>query len=264
MRVLLINSREDAEQNPGGDTVQAAKTQSALAALGVEAVQIRPKGVQDLPECDLVHIFNIQMPESAWKVYQAVQKTGAPRVISPIYWEVYDLWYELAAAERALWRTATRVLGRRTARKLYVGWQQRKAPAERGWQIQRDLLLGAERLLPNSAAETALLERTFALYGRLAGKTDVVPNGIDPGLYRMLPQPSEAFWRKYGVRDFVLQVGTINPVKNQKGLIEALDDLPVPLVIVGHTMTAYREYVEECKALGARRGNTIFIDHLPH
>jgi glycosyltransferase involved in cell wall biosynthesis len=264
MRVVLINSREDAEQNPGGDTVQAFKTKSALEALGVEVEQARPEAADNLPECDLAHIFNIQMPATAWEVFQAVQKTGKPVVLSPIFWEVYGLWYELAAAERALWRGATRLLGRRLTRRIYIAWQERKAPASREWQLQREMLLRSVRLLPNSQSEAAQLERMFALRGASAGKVDVVPNGIDPALYQTPPEPSQAFWKQYALRDFVLQVGTINPVKNQLGLIEALYDLPLPLVIIGHTMSAYRNYAQECRALGARRGNTVFIDHLPY
>jgi glycosyltransferase involved in cell wall biosynthesis len=69
---------------------------------------------------------------------------------------------------------------------------------------------------------------------------------------------------QYGLRDFVLEVGAISPVKNQLGLIDALYDLPVPLVFVGQPAAKMPEYAEQCKARAALRGDVTFIDRLPH
>jgi len=95
-------------------------------------------------------------------------------------------------------------------------------------------------------------------------KADVIPNAIDTRLYESLPAPSEIFFRTYDIRDFVLEVGTIYPVKNQLELIEALFDLPVPLVFVGQTLDAFADYANACRARAAQRGNVYFIDHLPY
>ncbi|HET7009355.1 MAG TPA: glycosyltransferase, partial [Anaerolineales bacterium] len=65
-------------------------------------------------------------------------------------------------------------------------------------------------------------------------------------------------------RDFVLEVGTIYPVKNQLGLIEALFDLPVPIVFVGQVMEAYADYAAACRNAASRRGKVIFVEQLPH
>jgi glycosyltransferase involved in cell wall biosynthesis len=53
-------------------------------------------------------------------------------------------------------------------------------------------------------------------------------------------------------------------VKNQLGLIRALYDLPKPIVIVGQPAAAMPAYADQCKALGAKRGNVIFIERVPH
>jgi glycosyltransferase involved in cell wall biosynthesis len=126
------------------------------------------------------------------------------------------------------------------------------------------MLERAARVLPNSQSEADLLRATFRLNGDFIGRTHVVPNGIDTALFDPPPQPSRWFVDQYGVKDFVLEVGAVSPVKNQLGLIEALVDMPVPIVIVGQPAPAMPEYAERCKALGARRGNVLFIDRLPH
>jgi glycosyltransferase involved in cell wall biosynthesis len=96
-----------------------------------------------------------------------------------------------------------------------------------------------------------------------AAKVDIVPNGIDPRAFEASPTHSRWFLDRYGVRDFVLQVGTISPVKNQLRLIEALFDIPVPIVIVGHTPAAMTDYASQCRQRAAARGNVIFVQHLP-
>jgi glycosyltransferase involved in cell wall biosynthesis len=135
-------------------------------------------------------------------------------------------------------------------------------PSKRSWQIQRLLLVNAHRLLPNSHSEARLLQRFFNLKSNFRDRVDVVLNAIDTELYESIPAPSQEFLQQYGVRDFILQVGTINPVKNQLGLIEALYDLPLPLVFIGPVTSAYTDYGAACRALGAQRGRVIFIDQL--
>lgn len=263
MRVLHI-IREDAQSNLGGDTIQMLKTKAALESLGV-TVEVRGTDqLADLPSCDLAHVFNIQTAESSWAAFEALQQANIPTVLSSIYWDMLDHWFEFAVEERKRWRTLARLAGKARARQLYTDWQRRKERLKSVWQTQRNLLEQARRVLPNSWSEAELLHKTFDLNGTFLEKNDVVPNGIDPELFEIAPQPNHAFEQAYGVRDFVLEVGRISPVKNQLGLIEALWDLPVPIVFVGQPEPSLPEYAEQCQVKGAARGNVIFIDRLPH
>lgn len=264
MRVLFINSRSDAVQSPGGDTIQAQKTQAALESLGVSVVTRGANDLHSLPAVDLAHIFNIQEPGPAWAALQRLEGAGIPVVLSPIYWDMLAYWCEMAVKSIALWKHMARLLGKGAVKRIYPAWQRLKAPSRKEWQTQRRLLLHARRALPNSHSETGLLQQFFRLGSDFQRKADVVPNAIDTTLYETQPAPSQEFEQRYGVRDFVLQVGTVNPVKNQLGLIEALYDLPVPLVFIGPVQPAYLDYGETCKARGAQRGQVIFIDQLPH
>jgi len=261
-RVLFVNSRVDATENPGGDTVQVVQTKRALEALGVEVDLRHPTDLADLPPFDLAHVFNLQMPESAMQVFEALQKAHRPIVLSPIYWDTWAYWFEAAERDHAKWRWPARLIGRTATRKAYVRWQEWKAPRNPAWQTQQALLTKASRVLPNSRVEADLLARTFRMHGGFAAKVDLVPNAIDPSAYRAATTPSEWFLERYGVRDFVLQVGTVSPVKNQLRLIEALFAMPVPIVIVGHTPAAMADYARQCRSLAAKRGHVVFVDHL--
>jgi glycosyltransferase involved in cell wall biosynthesis len=266
MRVLFVNSRENTQAIPGGDTVQMVSTQAALEYLGltVEAWNAHELAHSALPHCDIAHIFNMQTPEPAWTAMQALQARGTPVVLSPIYWDMYAHWAESAIAEQPRWRALAGRLGEPRTRGLYVRWQKLKSPTKALWRTQRRLLRRAARVLPNSLSEAVLLEHSFALGRGFQRKVAVVPNAIDTQFYQQLPAPNEVFCQRYGVRDFVLQVGTVYPAKNQLALIEALFDLPVPLVFIGQTMDAASNYVQQCRERAAQRGNTVFIDRLPH
>jgi glycosyltransferase involved in cell wall biosynthesis len=58
-----------------------------------------------------------------------------------------------------------------------------------------------------------------------------VPHGIDAKRFEVAsPEP---FTERYGLRDFVLQVGRINRHKGQARLIQALDGTGLDVVFIG-------------------------------
>jgi len=264
MRLLLINARANAVALPGGDSIQMEKTCHALREMGV-TIDIRlPSELDPLPSCDLAHVFNIQEPETTWKVYQALQRRGAPFVLSPIYWDMYEYWAEEALHNLKSWRQMVNILGMDRVRKLYISWQSMKAPGKQAWRLQRKLIQVARRVLPNSRSEALHLQTSFKLDSHFQEKVDIIPNAIDTDLYQVKPEPSQTFMEKYPFRDFVLEVGTIYPVKNQLGLLQALEDVPVPLVFIGQVMDTRQDYYETCQEYARRRGNVLFLERVDH
>lgn len=264
MRILLINSRPDYQIHPGGDTVQLEKTGAALEKFGLD-IDIRgPYDFNQFPKYDLAHIFNIQEPKPAWDAMRELQQRKIPTLISPIYWDLYAYWFENASKEKRMWRLLTRWIGKKIVGRFYERWQEMKAPSNPVWNLQRDILLHADRVLPNSQAEVRLLHRSFNLPDTFQLKADIVPNAIETGLYERLPEPSEWFMTQYGLRDFVMEAGTIYPVKNQLNLIDALFDVEVPLVFVGQKLEAFSAYAARCYERARERGNVVFIDQLPY
>ena len=264
MRVLFVNGRDDAGILPGGDTVQFEKTRIELENCGVEIFVRKPNELDHLPVCDLVHVFNIQTPQCTWSVFQAIQKKGIPIVLSPIYWDMYAYWFEAAHSDIRAWKTLSSLIGKKKARQVYISWQRKKSPRDPEWLVQKKLLQEANRVLPNSASEATHLRQTFLLDAQFSNKIDIVPNAIDTSLFDTPQLSGMKSNMDLGFNDFVLEVGTINPVKNQRGLIKAMFDSAYPIVLIGQIPSAFREYGEACKQLGARRGNVLFVEHLPH
>ena len=261
MRVLMLN-RADALSVPGGDTVQMLETRAGLERLGLE---VQTASVEELipdGDFDLVHVFNWEQLEPALNALDG-SLSGRPVVLSTIFWFHTGHWFEEAAAFRPLWKGLAGALGRRRAQAVYEMWQQAKFRRGEAGKRLRSNLAKAAMLMPNSQAETGHLEAVLGMEGLLSSRCCVVPNGVKRERYDPLPPPSQTFFDRYGLEGFVIQAARIQAAKNQLGLIEALMDVPVPIVFVGQPSPYEAEYVERCYALGKRRGNVHFIGSVP-
>ena len=73
------------------------------------------------------------------------------------------------------------------------------------------------------------------------------------------PAPRDLFPQLYGVRNYALWIGLIEPRKNQKSIIGPLRERGIPLVMVGKYRD--RSYYDECRREGG--DDVMFIDSLP-
>lgn len=122
-------------------------------------------------------------------------------------------------------------------------------------EIQAILNL-ADLILPNSQAEAEMLNQKL---GIPMEKFHVVYNAVEPDVFSNID--SELFRNKYKLGKYMLNVANIEPRKNQKTLIEAVREVDIPLVIIGHVRD--EDYARECREL-AREGNVYFIEPLEH
>jgi glycosyltransferase involved in cell wall biosynthesis len=111
-------------------------------------------------------------------------------------------------------------------------------------------------LMPNSESEAKQLEGFFRVP---RSKITIIPNGVDSAFAGAKPGP---FIEKYGIRDFVLCVGRIEPRKNQLGMIKALSGTRIPFVIIGDAVKTYPEYYQACRKEAG--DNIHFLGGIPH
>lgn len=71
--------------------------------------------------------------------------------------------------------------------------------------------------------------------------------------------PRRLFQDLYGIQDYALWMGIIEPRKNQLSIIAPLRELGVPLVMVGKYRD--KDYYDACRKAGG--GEVLFIDSLP-
>jgi glycosyltransferase involved in cell wall biosynthesis len=234
MKICLI-AQPSISLVSGGPLVQVRQTARYLQAMGIEIEYFDQWKEYPPGSFDLAHIFgaNFMNYDTALRLKQF----AIPFVVSPIFFTLRS-----ASVIRK-----TRMVERRLGRFVGGVW------TDYGFSARVCSL--ADRVLPNTHAEGALVEHGFEVP---AGRIRVVPNGVED---RFLDADPELFIRTYGVRDFILNVGHIgSPRKNVLRLVEALRGIDRPAVIIGRVQQ--NEYSERCLAEAARNPMITIIPGL--
>lgn len=221
-RVVFYTSPA-ALQSPGGGEVQLLKTAQYLRELGADVRLFDPWNDR-LEHADWLHLFGT-MPECLTMARMA-KRLGVRVALSTI------AWYDPIVSWRLEPGTDRKV-------RAVTGWLARRlCPDLPSWR--RELIRCADLLLPNSAAEARQLEQ---LFGADPARIVVVPNGVDS---RFADGDPELFPSLFGMRDFVLLPGRIEPRKNQLAVIRALRGTGIPLVVFGDAHVDHSDYYDQC------------------
>lgn len=219
--------------NRGGLQIQIEETAKGLAQKGVEVIFYDPWRNQ-IPDVDLCHVFSLD-----GAIVQHLERAvllKKPVVISPVF---------SAFAHGAL---LTSLKLRLSA--LIPGMYSDLKRAKRMMEL-------ASRAIALNPEEESLLHMVFPSSRQ---KVDIVPNGID---LRFAKGNPHIFRDRYGLDNFVLTVGSIEPNKNQLSLIRAMKRNNLQLVIIGKVNEKYKSYWELCRQ-EADHGNVLFLGELLH
>jgi glycosyltransferase involved in cell wall biosynthesis len=260
MLKVLFQNRPDTFLRPGGDTIQMEHTRAALLRREL-AVDVSLEPAPDISGYDIIHVFNIQT--SIYSVRQCANavSAGLPLVVSPIFWDPRP-----AQCDPHIIRYGAHWPGRIMA-SAFPRLAGLLAPhmsvfrARHGTAAARKMLRLADALLPNSYAELESIVNFFNVPS-IRCKASVVRNGIEKSATE---RNHHSAIRPAGIpaEPYVLQVGRVEPVKNQLRLIQALTNRPeIPLVLVGQPTCA--RYLDACRRAANIRGNTWFVEHRPH
>ncbi|MRX06441.1 glycosyltransferase [Pseudoduganella sp. FT25W] len=210
-------------QRDGGLQVQVRSTIEALrqlAAPGLEIELVDPNH-QRLDHYDVIHVFSAI--NGNYRVLEVATEMGVPVLLSAV---LSPGW-----SRQATWRAdiADRLTGRLTK------WQVQTSYA----QIKRALQL-AQMVVALGAAEKQALIEGFKLE---PARIQVLPNGIGEQFFHA---DSAIFRRQTGLEGpFVLMVGAISPYKNQHGLVRALAQLDLPVVLIGRAQHQHQAYLQQ-------------------
>ncbi len=254
---LVVHGWE-ADSGRGGPSVRAPRTAQELQRLGVRAAYCTADTLVPADH-DVVHVYNLWPPFSCEEVLKRIEASAAALVLSPIALDFAELdafnsrvpgiLEEFAHPARV--RAALSALARtNTLRDEYP----RLAPIARYHSVVRRLASYSDHLILLSHHEQDVLSRM----GIDHPSVSIVRNAVDPAA---LPKVADGslFFEKFGIRDYALCIGAIEPRKNQAMLAFALRDTGIPLVLVGHTPDP--GYAELVRRIGG--GNVTFCGRLP-
>lgn len=222
------------QSSPGGPSTRVPRLGLELTGRGVRT-KVSGPGAPTTSRADVVHVFNVWAPETALPTLRSARRLGKSVVFSPI---LLDL------SRRSLWRDAlcgmlADVGGPEDIDgafdRLRSMLQRRAAappcliePSEGFHASVREMVRLSDAVVALSQAERRRLESIGARHD----VTQVIYNPVDDLL--ATEADPELFARTYGVRDYVLCVGRIEPRKNQLALMQALRETDLPLVLLGH------------------------------
>lgn len=235
---ILFQARRDILTSRGGDAVQFHMTKKYLEKLGV-CVEVDLSHSTDLKNYDIVHLFNLTRPYDTVLNLRNAKKQGKPVCLSTIYWNMDEL-RNLIALKEPFWLSAARrcklllkqVLSLANAK---LGHNMDEASVMKNIlsikKLQREVLEGADMLLPNSTTELNLLKKDFPSISSKPAK--VVYNCIDGEVYSYVTPLNRELEQKKRSEDFLLTVGRIEQRKNQVSLLNAMRSTDIPVVMVG-------------------------------
>lgn len=214
-------------QREGGLQVQVRSTVRALqeqSAPGLEVVLVDANR-QRLDQFDLIHVFSAI--NGNHRLVELAYDLGVPVVLSPV---LSPGWGRLDGMRA---RIADCLTGRLT------GWNVQTSYA----QTKRALQL-AQMVIALGGAERDAIVSAFQIP---IEKIHMLPNGISPHFFGAR---QEEFRRCTGLTGpFVLMVGAISPYKNQLGLVHALAQTGLPVVLIGRAQRQHQGYLQQLLAL---------------
>lgn len=233
--------------------VQAAETAKALERLGVTA-DLSSELEPDLDRYDAVHLFNIVRPHEAWVQAGNAVTQHRKVLLSTVYCDTGD--FDKAGRGRLMTALTSRMSrdtlesGKALARSAMMREFNRatRVLVRQGYtRLQVELLRLADAFLPNSESEMRRLQADLGV-DVPAAEVFPVPNGIDPDFYRPEALASEEPPRHLaGLAGCVLCVARVGGAKNQLGLVRALADTGLTLVLAGGANTVQAGYLRHLR-----------------
>jgi len=259
---ILMQNRASTFSIPGGDTVQMVKTKEYLEKLGV-SVDINLDLEPDVSKYDVVHLFNILRVQETYIQILNARRYKKPVVVSNIYWNNSEYEHNAFKGLRKLINdyAGTEFLERiKGVNRIIRDKEFNKASVAvimKGRKnLQKVVIKNTDMFLPNAYGEILQMERDFNIK---IDKYIVAPNSIDTNVFKLDNKRNNEY-EKY--RDCVLCVARIDPRKCMVNLIEAVNQLNLPLVIVGKASATHNWYYKE--VLKHKTDNITIISGLPH
>lgn len=238
MRVLFT-TYPTAYQFRGGGEVIIEKSRESLEKLGVKVRLFNP-WEDRIKDYDVLHNFGLAADSEQYVSF--AKKEGVPVAIHTIYWP---------STEYALHGDFPI-----TAKIKVIASELMNRYGSAAMSAKKRMLGKADILFPNSHTEAEMLSRNF---GIAKEKMCVVHDGIDK---RFFSAKKKQFVECYGIEDFVLYAGRIEPRKNVLGLVRAMRGTGLQLVVIGEASGEHTAYKELCVREAGK--NAKFLGRIEH
>ena len=242
---ILLQGRLDLLSRYGGDTYLIKSLQKGLLKSGIHS-DVSTYSENTLPEFDIIHFFGIMRIHDLYPYFLQAKKYHKKIIVTPIYenlnlldkygrvgWEGFFaniLSNDLKELGKGLLRAV------KDKKQLKSAFLQFLAPYSKQ---QKDILSSADSIFVTSYGEMNDLRKKFAIP---KSRFSIVPICIDK---ENSQAGEDLFVRKYGLRNFVVSVGRIEPKKNQLNILKAIKDTEIEILFIGSTSLYHMSYVND-------------------
>ena len=261
---VLMQSRLDAFSKRGGDTIQMEKPIPFLEKMGVQTT-ISNNMNADISKYDLVHLVGITRVHETYSQMQHAVRYGKPVVLTPMYncKENYELYikYSSDSIISKLYRICPSFdlyQKIRTMKYCLINRDYQNALKQIiiGYKNQQEYVLkNTTMLIPNSVMELNAIKKELNCTGK---SNMIIHSGVEIEKDILKVSPS-LFFDKYEIKDFVLIMGRIEPLKNQIKLMEAMDGVDIPVVFSGALTKENHNYCNRFLELVKSRKNFHYL-----
>jgi glycosyltransferase involved in cell wall biosynthesis len=227
--VVVLATHGNEKGSRGGPSIRVPRTVRALQEVGVNAVEYGVKLVRP----DLVHLFNIWPAASSSRFLEETKRAAVPLVFSPIFLNLTTHQLYSATIPEIYQNFQGAALDHSLAEIRRELESQPNLPLQEPYADYHDqvcqIVGQADHVIVLSEFERRCLDFLGAIDTR---KTTIVHNPVNADLFDGVDR--DLFRKRYGLKDYVLQVGRIEARKNQLMVAEACRRLDVPAVFIGH------------------------------
>lgn len=236
MKILMIAPLSIGVVN-GGVRMQATKTAANLEKLGVEVDLFNPWEQNDPTAYDAAHLF--LAANETLTIANRLRDLNCKLAVSPVFY---------TRRSASIIRQSIKIES--IAGKLVKGIFS-------DYSIKASVCKSADVVLPNTAAEAALIRDGFGIPEQ---QIKVIPNGVD---LHFAEATTDLFTSTYGIENFTLFVGDASARrKNVLNLLKEHTRDDHPLVIIGKFDQS--DYSGQCMELINSRENVTFAGPLDH
>lgn len=251
---ILCAYRDDIDVD-GGAGIVMRETKAGLEKRG-HHVDVTYELNPDCSSYDVVHCFNVWIPETATQQIRNIHKQGVPIVWSPIYLDLCELLWvgpfltQMKDRPKSewpqLWEEFEAGVG-------HFGDHTRWGPNEVKdgfFETLAELVQLVNHVCVTSQSEAkALFQRTKAT----SFPFSVIPHGVHVETFKNAT--ADLFVDRFGMKDFVLCVGSIERRKNQIMIMEALKQEDLDIVFIGPSFE--NDYLYACDQVGTARVQSL-------
>lgn len=249
---VIFAIRPDFLEKKGGDTFQMQKTKEYLEKIyDIKIIIIcSPEEMNSDMKIDLMHIFNIQTIELTKKFVKRAKELDIPIVLSPIYWDLTFSKY--VSAYYSIFKTDRFLCIFKPFKKVLKNFLNPFHYMSKKYIKEFNLILNdVDILLPNSNEEAEIMQRQFSSEFKFIA----IPNCVEFN--------GDIYDEKVPYNSYILEVGRIEPIKNQLKVIKALYRYPeIPIVFIGKKNYSHFKYIKSIERISKKRGNVFIIDEI--